>query len=180
MLALISDPETCSRSCLNIFSKQIDRAIFNKIIINYWVKLFFCFSLFSIKAEQFSNERKQSGEEETLSFEPPKTIPIGSNKFLVHVDEFANSNNVGKGLVLVMHIIWVPTIPPRGLPTSEFRGGDLRLGGPHRERKKDRSEVASSEFRVPRWRAPRGGELWEVASSERWQDSLVWLHYSLG
>jgi hypothetical protein len=79
-----------------------------------------------------------------------------------------------------MEIITAPTIPPLGLPTSEFRerkkersrwrpptrrspprkkrkirsgevrvprGGELRLGGRHRERKKDRSEVASSEFR---------------------------------
>jgi hypothetical protein len=53
--------------------------------------------LFSIKTEQYSNERKQSGEEETLSFEPPNTIPIGSNNFLVHVDEFAGANNFGKG-----------------------------------------------------------------------------------
>ena len=55
-----------------------------------------------------------------------------------------------------------------------------RLPPRKKERKKDRSEVASSEllapsseFRVPRWRAPRVAELGEVASSEfrvpRWR-----------
>jgi len=57
--------------------------------------------LFSIKTEQFSNERKQSREEETLSLEPPNTIPTVSNNYLVHVDDFAGSNNVGNGYIQV-------------------------------------------------------------------------------
>ncbi len=50
----------------------------------------------------------------------------------------------------------VPSNRPLGLPTSEFQevaSSDSEVAT-EKERKKDRSEVASSEFRVP-----RGGEL---------------------